>query len=108
MQTLDYAGAVSKLLGLLGHEVDVSVSGTDRHSPLCVAFTGLLERGGEVYGGYLVGLHPDAVRVNVGDVQVVLNPGHFRRAEWREDDNARELGIEFGHVVLGFRAASPD
>src|SRR4051794_21576131 len=97
---LDYAGALSMLVGMLGQEVDLSLGSADLHPALVGYIRGPLKEGGEVIGGQRAGYHPEALIVYVGDLQITLHPDRFVRAIAREDDRRRELALVMGGLRL--------
>jgi hypothetical protein len=85
MQTLTYAEVLSKLIGMLGEQFDVGISGTNGTPPMFASWEGELTRGMDAYGSELVGWHPDTLLVYVGHVQLTLHPDQFAGAQWAED-----------------------
>ena len=102
-QALDYAGVYSKLMELVGEQVEIGIKAADGKPPMLAYTDGELRVGGEIYAGEKFGLDPDALSITVGELMLTLHPDHFVQAVWKEDD-ARRLVIVFGGIALEFRA----
>ena len=105
-QALDYSGALAKLLGMVGEQVEVAMRGEGRDPPLFADFEGELREGEQIgTGGELVGWGRDALRLVVGTVTLTLHPDHFKGATYSEDERGlRLLTVAMGDVEILLRA----
>jgi hypothetical protein len=95
---------LDKLVGMVGTEVEVLVSGADREPPEFVSFEGTLRSNAN-----LVDIDSlEVLSVYFGRTAMRLHAEHFRGARWSTAPNGtRTLELEIGNVSIAMRAEIP-
>ena len=101
-EALDYAGALSRLLSMLGRRVEVTVRGTGTKSPILVDLEGELRRTDQIEDAEAIGWDPATVRLGVGDGRLTLHPDQFVDATFTPTTRGGWLKLVMGKVEIDF------
>ena len=96
---------LDKLVGMVGTEVEVLVSGADREPPEFVSFEGTMQSNSNLAD---IDTRLGVLSLYFGRTALRLHAEHFRGARWSAaPDGMRSLELEIGNVSIAMRAEIP-
>jgi hypothetical protein len=96
---------LDKLVGMVGTEVEVLVSGADREPPEFVSFEGTMQSNASLVD---IDTPLEVLSLYFGRTAMRLHAEHFRGARWSTAPNGtHSLELEIGNVSIAMRAEIP-